>query len=41
MPQIRGVARNEFTAAEHRDECAGTPWHKYVPALIDVLDRAG
>lgn len=40
-PEITGVAPNELTAAEDRDEWAGTPWHKYVPARIEVLDRVG
>ncbi|WP_439658563.1 molybdopterin-dependent oxidoreductase [Lentzea sp. HUAS TT2] len=32
-----GVAPNELTAAEDRDEWAGTPWHKHVPARIEPL----
>ncbi|MGH3247095.1 MAG: molybdopterin dinucleotide binding domain-containing protein, partial [Trebonia sp.] len=32
-----GVAPNELTAAEDRDQWAGTPWHKHVPAKIEVL----
>jgi anaerobic selenocysteine-containing dehydrogenase len=31
-----GVALNELTAAEDRDEWAGTPWHKHVPAKLEV-----
>jgi anaerobic selenocysteine-containing dehydrogenase len=29
-----GVAPNELTRAQDRDEFAGTPWHKYVPARV-------
>ena len=32
-----GIAPNELTASEHRDEWAGTPLHKHVLARIDVL----
>ncbi|MFL6123210.1 molybdopterin-dependent oxidoreductase [Actinophytocola sp.] len=32
-----GVAPNELTAAEDRDEWAGTPWHKHVPARLESL----
>ncbi|WP_306361609.1 hypothetical protein [Nocardia sp. CC227C] len=32
-----GVAPNELTSLHHRDPIAGTPWHKYVPARIEVL----
>jgi hypothetical protein len=32
-----GVAPNELTAAEDRDEWAGTPWHKHVPARVEAL----
>jgi anaerobic selenocysteine-containing dehydrogenase len=32
---VAGVAPNELTRAEDRDEYAGTPWHKYVPARLD------
>jgi anaerobic selenocysteine-containing dehydrogenase len=31
-----GIAPNELTASEDRDEWAGTPWHKHVPARVDV-----
>ena len=31
-----GVAPNELTASEDRDSIAGTPWHKHVPARIEV-----
>lgn len=40
-PEVTGVAPNELTAAEDRDEYAGTPWHKFVPARIEVLDAVG
>ncbi len=29
-----GVAPNELTRTQDRDELAGTPWHKYVPAQV-------
>lgn len=32
-----GVAPNELTSAEDRDEWAGTPWHKHVPARLESL----
>jgi anaerobic selenocysteine-containing dehydrogenase len=31
-----GVAPNSLTATEDRDEWAGTPWHKHVPARVEV-----
>jgi len=31
-----GVSPNELTASEHRDWLAGTPWHKHVPARIEL-----
>jgi formate dehydrogenase len=31
------VAPNELTGVEDRDAWVGTPWHKYVPARIEVL----
>jgi len=34
-----GIAPNELTASEDRDPFVGTPWHKYVPARIEVLVR--
>jgi anaerobic selenocysteine-containing dehydrogenase len=34
---VHGVAPNELTASEDRDWLAGTPWHKHVPARIEVL----
>ncbi|MCM6777637.1 molybdopterin-dependent oxidoreductase [Nocardia sp. CDC159] len=33
-----GVAPNELTAFDSRDEWVGTPWHKYVPARIDTVN---
>lgn len=32
-----GVAPNELTATEDRDEFVGTPWHKSVPARVERL----
>jgi predicted molibdopterin-dependent oxidoreductase YjgC len=34
---VRGVAPNSLTSSEWRDEFAGTPWHKHVPARIEAL----
>ena len=32
-----GVAPNELTALEWKDDIAGTPWHKHVPARLEPL----
>ena len=32
-----GVATNELTASGLRDEFAGTPWHKHVPASVTAI----
>jgi anaerobic selenocysteine-containing dehydrogenase len=32
-----GVPTNELTASEDRDPYAGTPWHKSVPARLELL----
>lgn len=32
-----GVAPNELTEYDSRDEWVGTPWHKYVPARLDTV----
>ncbi len=32
-----GVPTNEFTASEDRDPWAGTPWHKSVPARLELV----
>jgi anaerobic selenocysteine-containing dehydrogenase len=32
-----GVAPNSLTSARYRDELAGTPWHKHVPARIEAV----
>ena len=32
---VTGVAPNSLTSSEWRDEFAGTPWHKHVPARIE------
>lgn len=34
--RIPGVAPNALTSTEWRDAYAGTPWHKHVPARIEV-----
>ena len=33
----RELAPNEFTDASRRDFLAGTPWHKHIPARIELL----
>jgi anaerobic selenocysteine-containing dehydrogenase len=33
---VTGVPPNELTASEDRDWLAGTPWHKHVPARVEV-----
>ena len=33
-----GIALNRLTSARYRDPIAATPWHKHVPARLDVLD---
>lgn len=35
--RVPGVAPNDLTSADWRDEFAGTPWHKHVPARIEAL----
>ncbi|RJQ66943.1 molybdopterin oxidoreductase family protein [Pseudonocardiaceae bacterium YIM PH 21723] len=32
-----GVPLNELTSLRHKDEFAGTPWHKYVPARVEKV----
>jgi formate dehydrogenase len=39
-PVTTGVAPNELTRAGDRDEWAGTPWHKHVPARLEPLATA-
>lgn len=34
-PVRHGAATNELTSSQHRDEYAGTPWHKHVPARVE------
>jgi anaerobic selenocysteine-containing dehydrogenase len=34
---VPGVAPNSLTSSNWRDEFAGTPWHKHVPALIEPV----
>ncbi len=38
-PELTGVAPNDLTTTDWRDEIAGTPWHKHVPARLDVVAR--
>jgi anaerobic selenocysteine-containing dehydrogenase len=33
---VAGVAPNSLTSSDWRDEFAGTPWHKHVPARIEA-----
>jgi anaerobic selenocysteine-containing dehydrogenase len=35
-----GVAPNTLTSSDWRDDFAGTPWHKHVPARIEPLTAA-
>ena len=32
---VTGVAPNSLTSSDWRDDFAGTPWHKHVPAKIE------
>jgi formate dehydrogenase len=32
-----GVAPNTLTSSDWRDEFAGTPWHKHVPARVEAV----
>ena len=34
---VAGVAPNALTSSDWRDEFAGTPWHKHVPARIEPV----
>ena len=34
---IVGVSPNELTTLDWKDEIAGTPWHKHVPARLELL----
>ena len=36
-PVVTGIAPNELTSSDDRDEWAGTPWHKSVAARIEAL----
>ena len=36
-PVRTGVAPNELTVTADRDEWVGTPWHKHVPARVEVM----
>jgi formate dehydrogenase len=37
---VPGVAPNSLTSSDWRDEFAGTPWHKHVPARITASARS-
>ncbi|GLE59629.1 putative oxidoreductase [Mycobacteroides chelonae] len=37
---VPGVAPNVLTSSAWRDEYAGTPWHKHVPARLETLTAA-
>ena len=34
--EMIGPSTNDLTPVDHRDEIAGTPWHKYVPARVEL-----
>ena len=34
---VPGVAPNSLTSSDWRDEFAGSPWHKHVPARIEPV----
>ena len=36
-PEPTGVSPNELTSADWKDEIAGTPWHKHVPARLEPV----
>ncbi len=36
-PEVVGVAPNELTESAWRDPIAGTPWHKHVPARLELV----
>jgi len=36
-PEITGVAPNELTTTDWCDPIAGTPWHKHVPARVELV----
>jgi formate dehydrogenase len=38
---VTGVAPNTLTSSDWRDEFAGTPWHKHVPARIEPVSAPG
>jgi anaerobic selenocysteine-containing dehydrogenase len=37
--RITGVAPNELTASADRDPFVGTPWHKHVPARLELMEE--
>jgi anaerobic selenocysteine-containing dehydrogenase len=37
--RITGVAPNELTLAADRDPFVGTPWHKHVPARLELMEK--
>jgi formate dehydrogenase len=36
-----GVAPNALTSTDWRDAYAGTPWHKHVPARVELVQSTG
>ncbi len=36
-PEVTGVAPNELTSLSWKDPIAGTPWHKHVPAKLELV----
>ncbi|MGI9606490.1 MAG: molybdopterin-dependent oxidoreductase [Acidimicrobiales bacterium] len=37
-PELTGVAPNELTTTDWKDPIVGTPWHKHVPARLEVVE---
>ena len=38
-PEVTGVAPNQLTTTDWCDPIAKTPWHKHVPARLEVVSR--
>jgi anaerobic selenocysteine-containing dehydrogenase len=37
--EVVGVAPNQLTSTQWRDSIAGTPWHKHVPARLELVEN--
>ena len=35
--EVVGVAPNQLTSTKWKDSIAGTPWHKHVPARLEMI----